>query len=128
MDSPDFRNLLTVRGTLADGSTHSVSGTLIGTRQVEKITEVDGFEVELRPESHLAFFRYEDRPGIVGAVGAMLGDARVNIAGAQVGRREAGGEALMALSLDSAVPADILNEIAGVIGATAARTADLTEA
>jgi D-3-phosphoglycerate dehydrogenase len=126
-DSPDFRNLITVRGTLADGSTHSVSGTLIGTRQVEKITEVDGFEVELRPESHLAFFRYEDRPGIVGAVGAMLGDANVNIAGAQVGRRSAGGEALMALSLDSAVPADVLAEIAGVIGATAARTADLTE-
>jgi D-3-phosphoglycerate dehydrogenase len=126
-DSPDFRNLITVRGTLADGSTHSVSGTLIGTRQVEKITEVDGFEVELRPESHLAFFRYEDRPGIVGAVGAMLGDARVNIAGAQVGRREAGGEALMALSLDSAVPADVLAEIGGVIGATAARTVDLTQ-
>ena len=126
-DSPDFRNLITVRGTLADGSTHSVSGTLIGTRQLAKITEIDGFEVELRPDSHLAFLRYEDRPGIVGAVGAMLGDAHVNIAGAQVGRREAGGEALMSLSLDSAVPADVLAEIAGVIGATAARTADLTE-
>ena len=57
----------------------------------------------------------------------MLGEADVNIAGAQVGRREAGGEALMALSLDSAVPADVLAEIADVIGATAARTADLTE-
>ena len=58
----------------------------------------------------------------------MLGDARVNIAGAQVGRRSAGGEALMALSLDSAVPADVLAEIGTVIGAAAARTADLTEA
>ena len=57
----------------------------------------------------------------------MLGDASVNIAGAQVGRLEAGGEALMSLSLDSAVPAEVLAEIAGVIGATAARTADLTE-
>ncbi|HMA47696.1 MAG TPA: phosphoglycerate dehydrogenase [Frankiaceae bacterium] len=124
-DSPDYRNLLTVRGALADGTPVSVSGTLMGTRQVERITEVNGFEVDLRPEAHLAFFWYEDRPGIVGAVGAMLGDAQVNIASAQVSRTEAGGEALMSLSLDCAVPSDVLAEIAEIIGARVARTVDL---
>jgi D-3-phosphoglycerate dehydrogenase / 2-oxoglutarate reductase len=125
--SPDFRNLVTVRGTLPDGTQHTVSGTLIGPRHVEKITDIDGFEMDLRIHEHLVFFRYEDRPGVVGAVGAMLGDAHVNIAGAQVSRMSAGGEALMALSLDSSVPAPTLEQIATAIGAGTVRSADLPD-
>jgi len=123
--SPDYRNLITVRGVLVDGRPVSVSGTLTGPRQIEKVTEVDGFDVDLRPEEHLLFFGYRDRPGIVGAIGAMLGDAGVNIAGAQVSRTSVGGDTLMALSVDSAVPADILAEIAEVIGASRASSVDL---
>jgi D-3-phosphoglycerate dehydrogenase len=125
-DSPEYRNLVTVRGVLADGSPVSVSGTLTGPRQVEKITAINGFEVDLRPQAHLAFFRYEDRPGIVGAVGALLGEAQINIASAQVSREEAGGDALMSLSLDDAVAPDILGEIAKIIGATSARSVNLS--
>ncbi|WP_250283378.1 MULTISPECIES: phosphoglycerate dehydrogenase [unclassified Frankia] len=124
-DSPDYRNLVTIRGVLADGTPVSVSGTLTGPRQVEKVTAIDDFEVDIRPQAHLAFFRYEDRPGVVGAVGALLGEAQINIAGAQVSRRKAGGEALMSLSLDDAVPADVLSEIAKIIGASAARSVSL---
>ena len=124
-ESPDFRSLLTVRGVRADGTPHSVSGTLIGHRQVAKITEIDGYEVEVRPEAHLALLTYEDRPGVVGMIGAILGSAGVNIATAQVGRTFAGGEALMALSLDSAVPADVLSQIAREIGAHTARSVSL---
>lgn len=125
-DSPDYRNLVTLRGALADGTVVSIAGTLIGTRQVEKITAIDGFEVDLRPEAHLAFFRYEDRPGIVGAVGELLGDAHINIANAQVSRLAVGGPALMSLSLDDAVPADILQEIAKIIGAPYARAVSVS--
>jgi D-3-phosphoglycerate dehydrogenase len=63
----------------------------------------------------------------VGRVGAALGTAGVNIAAMQVSRREAGGEALMVLTVDSAIPAEALSEIAQKIGATSARTVDLTE-
>lgn len=126
-DSPDYRNLISVRGVLPTGEQVSVSGTLSGPRQVEKLTEVNGFDLEIVPAEHLVFFTYDDRPGIVGAIGAMLGDAGVNIAGAQVSRTEQGGRALMALTVDSAVPADILAEIAEVIGASSARSVDLTE-
>ena len=125
-ESPDYRNLVTLRGALSDGTVVSISGTLVGTRQVEKITAIDGFEVDLKPEAHLAFFRYEDRPGIVGAVGELLGDASINIANAQVSRLAAGGPALMSLSLDDAVPADILHEIAKIIGAPYARAVSVT--
>ncbi|SBW28043.1 phosphoglycerate dehydrogenase [Protofrankia symbiont of Coriaria ruscifolia] len=124
-ESPDYRNLVTIRGVLADGTPVSVSGTLTGPRQVEKVTAIDDFEVDIRPQAHLAFFRYEDRPGVVGAVGALLGEAQINIAGAQVSRRKAGGEALISLALDDAVPQDVLTEIAKIIGASTARSVSL---
>lgn len=124
-DSPDFRNLLTVRGVLPDGQPVSVSGTLTGSRQVEKLTEVDGFDVDLVPAAHLLFLRYADRPGVVGTVGAELGQAGVNIAGAQVSRTSQGGDALMALTVDSPVPEDVLARIATAIGAQSARHVDL---
>ena len=68
-ESPDHRNLITLRGTLADGTQVSVSGTLIGIAQRERLVEVDGYDVDIEPTEHLAFFRYEDRPGMVGTVG-----------------------------------------------------------
>ncbi|MGZ4710377.1 MAG: phosphoglycerate dehydrogenase, partial [Acidimicrobiales bacterium] len=85
-ESPDHRNLLTVRGTLPSGEVVSVSGTLVGPRRIEKLVEVDGFDVDLVPAEHMAFFRYHDRPGVVGAVGRLLGDDGVNIGGMQVSR------------------------------------------
>ena len=75
-ESPDHRNLITIRGTLADGSQVSVSGTLIGLAQKERLVEVNDFVVDLEPTDHLAFFTYEDRPGMVGTVGKILGDAQ----------------------------------------------------
>jgi D-3-phosphoglycerate dehydrogenase len=124
-DSPDHRNLVTVRGTLANGDVVSVSGTLVGRKRVEKLVEVDGFDVDLVPTDHMAFFRYDDRPGIVGAVGQLLGDEGVNIAGMQVSRDERGGKALMALTVDSAIPPATLQEIGRVIGAESGRSVDL---
>jgi D-3-phosphoglycerate dehydrogenase len=116
-----------LRGTLPTGEQVSVSGTLSGPRHIEKLTEIDGFDVDALPTAHMAFLRYDDRPGVVGIVGQVLGDAAVNIAAMQVSRREAGGEALMVLTVDSAIPAEALSEIAQKIGATSARTVDLTE-
>ena len=85
-ESPDHRNLITIRGTLADGSQVSVSGTLVGIHQRERLVEINGFDVDLEPTDHLAFFRYGDRPGMVGTVGRILGEAGINIAGMQVAR------------------------------------------
>jgi D-3-phosphoglycerate dehydrogenase len=126
-ESPDHRNLITLRGTLADGSQVSVSGTLIGQRHRERLVEIDGYDVDIEPTEHLAFLRYLDRPGMVGTVGGILGGANVNIAGMQVARDTKGGHALVALSVDSVVPADVLEEIAGAIDAVSVRAVDLTE-
>jgi D-3-phosphoglycerate dehydrogenase len=125
-ESPDHRNLITLRGTLADGAQLSVSGTLVGIGQRERIVEVNGFDVDVEPTDHLAFFNYSDRPGMVGTVGQILGDAGVNIAGMQVARDAKGGHALVALSVDTAIPADTLAEIEQAIDAVAARAVDLS--
>ncbi len=108
LDSPDYRNLIRVRGAMADGTEVTVSGTLFGKNQVPKLTEVGGFDMDLDLSGFLLFFLYTDRPGVVGTVGAALGEAGINIAGAQVSRTNRGGEALMAVTVDSPVPADLL--------------------
>jgi len=124
-ESPDHRNVITIRGTLADGSQISVSGTLVGIHQRERIVEVNGFDVDLEPTEHLAFFMYADRLGMVGTVGQILGDAGINIAGMQVARDEKGGHALVALSVDSSIPAETLSEIEHAIDAASVRAVDL---
>jgi len=121
-DSPDYRNLITLRATMSTGESHSVSGTLTGPKLIEKLTEIDGFDVEIVPAEHMAFLRYDDRPGIVGTVGRLLGDANVNIAGMQVARASAGGEVLMVLVVDDAIPVETLAAIANEVGASSART------
>jgi D-3-phosphoglycerate dehydrogenase len=126
-DSPDYRNLITVRGTMADGIQVSLSGTLSGPHHVEKLVEVDGFDIEVVLSEHMAVFRYADRPGIVGTVGRILGEANVNIAGMQVSRDRKGGHALLAMTVDSAIPHAVLDEIVSAIGAESARQVDLND-
>jgi D-3-phosphoglycerate dehydrogenase / 2-oxoglutarate reductase len=124
-ECPDHRNLITLRGTLADGSQVSVSGTLVGIHQHERIVEVNGFDVDLEPTNHLAFLTYADRPGMIGTVGRILGDARVNIAGMQVSRVQRGGQALVAMSVDSAITSEALADIESAIEASFVRGIDL---
>jgi D-3-phosphoglycerate dehydrogenase len=124
----DHPNLVSIRGALTDGRVVSVSGTyLSGPRESVKLTELDGFDLELDADGVLLFFRYADRPGVVGAIGTLLGKAGVNIAAMQVARREAGGEALMTLTVDNKVGPELLERAADAIGAVAASTVDLTD-
>jgi D-3-phosphoglycerate dehydrogenase len=126
-DSADWRNLITVRGTMADGAVVSVSGTLTGPRHAERLVEVNGYAMEIAPTAHMGFFTYTDRPGIVGVVGRLLGDAGINIAGMQVGRHKKGGKALIALTVDSALGPDLTDAIAAEIGAEQGRRVDLED-
>ncbi|HEY3870794.1 MAG TPA: phosphoglycerate dehydrogenase [Actinocrinis sp.] len=124
-ESPDYRNMVTVRGTMATGEVFSVSGTLSGPKSVEKIVDINGFTVDLAASEHSAYFRYLDRPGVVGVVGSLLGESGVNIAGMQVARSARGGEALVAVTVDSAVPTEVMAEIADAVGASWGRAVSL---
>lgn len=120
-ESPMFRNVVTVKGTLGDGRTLAVSGTLTGPKQVEKLVGIDGFDLEVPLADHMLVLRYTDRPGVIGAIGRLLGDAAVNIAAMQVGRTDEGGEAVSVLTLDDAAPATVIDDITAEVGAASVR-------
>ena len=124
--SEEYRNVITLRGALSDGSQISVSGTLTGTKQIEKIVEINGYDVEVPIAEHHIVMLYRDRPGIVAVYGQRFGQADINIAGMQIARREAGGEALSVLTVDSRVSDDILDEISREIDASVIRSIDIT--
>ena len=123
--SPDHRNVVTLNAALSSGIKISISGTLMGIRQVQKIVAIDSYDLDLVPTDNLLFLRYADRPGVVGTVGNALGKAQINIAGMQVARNHAGGAALMVITVDSPVPAEVLSSLAEQTGADLARSVNL---
>jgi D-3-phosphoglycerate dehydrogenase len=117
--------MICLRAAFSNGSRVEVDATLMGIRKVEKIIRINKFDIELPPSDHLLFLVYEDKPGVVGAVGNILGDAKINIANMQVARDKAGGEALMALTVDSAIPIEFTEKIAKEVGARVSRSVSL---
>ena len=113
-ESPDHRNLITLRGTLADSTQVSVSGTLVGLNQKERLVEVNGYIVDIEPTEHLAFFRYEDRPGVVGQVGIHLGEA-------QSGAMAPGNDRTTIVTF--AIVALLIPQVLGAVSKEAAHTA-----
>jgi D-3-phosphoglycerate dehydrogenase len=120
-ESPEYRSMISLHCALSNGKSITVDGTLMGIRKVEKIIAIDGFDLDLPPTDNLLFLRYKDRPGVVGAVGNILGSAKINIAGMQVARNSAGGEALMAITVDSPVSSEIAASVAKESGADSVR-------
>jgi D-3-phosphoglycerate dehydrogenase / 2-oxoglutarate reductase len=116
--SEEYRNVITIRGRLSDGTALSVSGTLTGPKQVEKIVEINGYDVEVPMADHFIVMQYTDRPGIVAIYGKEFGDAQINIAGMQIARQQKGGQALSVLTVDSEVPEGLLESVRTAIDAT----------
>ena len=107
--SRDYLNLITVTA-VDDAGKMTAGATLVGRGQ-EMFVNVLDFDIEITPSRYMAFISYDDRPGMIGRVGTVLGDHDINIAGLQVGRRVIEGEAGMGLSLDSEVAPEILTEL-----------------
>jgi D-3-phosphoglycerate dehydrogenase len=125
--SEEYRNLITLRGALSDGSQISVSGTLTGPKQIEKIVGINGYDVEVPVAEHLVVMVYDDRPGIVAVYGREFGEADINIAGMQIARTSAGGKALSVLTVDSRVPDGLLEKVRLAIDADLMQEIDITE-
>ena len=123
--SPEYRSMISLKAAFSDGTHVTVDGTLMGIKKTEKIIAIDKFDLDLPPTDHLLFLRYTDRPGVVGIVGETLGKTGINIASMQVARSSAGGEALMAITVDSVIPAEIVAGVAKATGANLVRTVSL---
>ncbi len=88
----------------------SVSGTLIK-RDAPRIVMVNQFPVEAEPSGYILYFTNYDRPGVIGRIGTILGEAGINIAGMRLGRFKPGEMAVALLNVDDPVPEDILKKI-----------------
>src|SRR5918996_7190 len=119
-ESQDYVNLVVVRGATEAGEVEG-GGTPGGAGEGERLVRVYDFDIDMAPSAHMVFFRYEDRPGVIGSVGTILGEAGINIASMEVGRKEAGGLALMCLTVDSPIPAEVLDRIVSAVGMKSAR-------
>ena len=99
---------------MAGPSRRSLAGNLIGyggQRREGRITEIDGFHLEARPEGHLLVMRNHDVPGVIGKVGTILGEGGVNISRFHLGRRQRGGEAMAVIEVDAPLSRDTLQSL-----------------
>ncbi len=96
------------------GEEKVISGTVIG--KEPRIVQIDKYLIDVIPSGFMIVTKIEDHPNIIGPCCMILGKNEINIAGMQVGRITAGGEAIMVLNIDSDVSDDILDEIRSVNG------------
>jgi D-3-phosphoglycerate dehydrogenase len=120
-ESAAHRSLVTLRAVYSDGITLTVSGTVSGIAQVEKLVGVNGRSFDLRAEGNVLLLEYPERPGVMGTVGTLLGEAGINIEAAQLSQHTSGNEAFMLLRVDRQVDSSVLDSIGLSIGARTVR-------
>ena len=104
----NFTNLIVIE-LKTDVESHRVSGTVF-TDKLPRIVNVDGYPLEVGPHGHMIFFTNNDKPGVIGGIGNVLGRCNVNIAGMHLGREHEGGRALALLLVDNPVSNDVIEQ------------------
>jgi D-3-phosphoglycerate dehydrogenase len=112
-DVENFSSLISITVQAEQGVKKTVAGTLFG-RDDPRIVKIDGYRVDAAPSGYMLICSFLDKPRVIGPVCMILGDRGINIAGMQVGRENAGGEAVMVLNVDSPVNEDTMEEIKAV--------------
>ncbi len=115
---------LAVRVTASGGETREISGTVFSGNE-PRILYIDKFRVNVDPNGPMLVTEHTDRPGVIGKVGTLLGDAGVNIAGMHLGREGQGQGALMILKLDQPVSDEVLAHLRQIDGMETAKQVTL---
>src|SRR5437867_3766363 len=105
----NFTNLIVIE-LKTDVDSHRVSGTVF-TDKLPRIVDVDGYPLEVVPRGNMIFFTNNDKPGVIGGMGSVLGKGNVNIAGMHLGRERQGGRALALLLVDEPVPSELIEQV-----------------
>ena len=92
-----------------------MAGTLFSNSE-PRLVELFGIKVEADLAGHMMYIVNEDAPGFIGRIGTLLGENGINIGTFNRGRREAGGDAGLLLSVDSGVPAEVLDQARALPG------------
>jgi D-3-phosphoglycerate dehydrogenase len=116
----DYINLIVVRG--AD---HALAGTLVGLKGEPRIVMVDDHTVDVPPARHMVIVRNDDRPGVIGSVGTILGRAGINIADMDVGQSAGGESALMVLATTQPLPPEVRDELEAADGIVSVHAVEL---
>ena len=125
-DLPALRRAPTTRASWCCAwARDAVSGTLFGPRMQPRLVEAMGFDFDVVPEKHMLFIRNEDRPGMIGKLGSILGEHGINIGNMAVGRGEPGSRAAMAVTVDEPVPEEVLKTLDETPGFNEARAVTL---
>ncbi len=103
-DAGRFSSLLTLKGE------RSVAGT-VSFGNEPRLVALDGYEVDLAPAAHMLVSRHQDRPGAIGTVGRIMGEADINISNMHLGRSDKRSIAFMILALDEDVPESVADEV-----------------
>lgn len=104
-----FTNLITLE-LKTNLQTRTVAGTRLNGYGA-RIVKIDGYGIDVAAEGQLLYIHHNDRPGVIGRVGTILGTNEVNIATMQVGRRDIGGDAIMLLTVDKPLSAELLDTL-----------------
>jgi D-3-phosphoglycerate dehydrogenase len=105
----DYQTLIRLT-VVTENQSRSVAGTLFGGDRV-RIVDVKGVPMEAGLGAHMLYVTNEDKPGLIGRLGTVLGDAGLNIATFQLGRTATGGDAIALVEVDQEVPAEVLKAV-----------------
>ncbi len=125
-ESPNHRSLVDVRAVYGDGSVQNVSGTLSGLTQVQKVTNINGRNFDLRAEGLNLLASYGDKPGSLGRIGTLLGEAGIDIQAAALSQDAEGAGATILLRVSQPVPEDVQTAIGAAVDATTLVQVDLS--
>jgi D-3-phosphoglycerate dehydrogenase len=105
-----------IRVTVAtEQGDRSVAGTLFGT-DAPRLVEIFGIGIEAELDGHMLYIVNDDAPGFIGRIGTLLGDNGINIGTFNLGRRQAGGEAVLLLSVDQPISSDVVKQACAGVG------------
>lgn len=108
-DESDYQSLIAIR-LKAKGKESYFAGTLFSKKD-PRIVAIDSFKVEIIPEGELLFLYNNDKPGVIGNIGTLLGENRINISRMHFGRESQGGMAISVVSIDSHASPAIIDQI-----------------
>ncbi|NIA08480.1 MAG: phosphoglycerate dehydrogenase [Nitrospiraceae bacterium] len=121
--SEDFTSLLTVTVKTAD-DTNTLAGAIFGKKE-PRLLKINDFRLEAVPEGHMLLIYNEDRPGIIGRIGVILGEAGINIALMQVGQDPGHHRNVILLTTDEHVGKDVLSRLQEQDGVSKAQAIEL---
>jgi D-3-phosphoglycerate dehydrogenase len=105
---------------VTDSGIRRVSGTVMA-RGEPRIVRLGELIVDVKPQGKMIVLTNQDQPGMIGLVGKLLGDRKINIADMRVGRHSPHGEAVMVITVDEDVSTSVLKELASIRGVTGVR-------